>query len=69
MTTSTDLEGTPPETDADNPDVRKSRLPDGRTISVRPESSGKNPRPTVQISPARGTKGELIKVRYNTHGQ
>lgn len=69
MTTSIDLGGTPPETDADNRDVRKSRLRDGSTISIRPDSSGG--KPIMQITGPRtgGKRPPHIKVRYNTHGE
>ena len=66
-----DLGGDGPKTDKKNPDVRSSRLPDGRTISVRPHSSGKDGgKPTIQIdSPKTGSvRPPHIKVRYNTHG-
>ena len=66
------LGATPPEPDAGSPDLRKSRLPDGRTISVRPKSSGKSGgKPTIQIDGPKtgGVKSPPHeKVRYNTHG-
>ena len=66
-----DLGGDEPKTYTDKPGVRSSRLPDGRTISVRPHSSGKDGgKPTIQIdSPKTGRKTPPHeKVRYNTHG-
>ena len=65
-----DLGGDGPKTYPDKPGVRSSTLPDGTTISVRPTSSGKNPKPTIQIDPPKtgGVKPKQLKVRYNTHG-
>lgn len=42
--------------------IRSARLPDGRTASVRPHSSGNTP--TIQISPVRGSEGKQTKIRY-----
>ena len=63
-----DLGGDGPKTDADDPDVRKSTLPDGTTIGVRPRSSEGSP--TIQINrPRTGRKKPPHeKVRYKTSG-
>ena len=63
-----DLGGSPPKADNRNPDVIKSRLPDGRTISVRRHSDEGSP--TIQIdSPKTGGKRPPHeKVRYKTSG-
>ena len=66
-----DLGGSPPKTYSDKPGVRSSTLPDGRTINVRPTSSGKDGgKPTIQIdSPKTGSvRPPHQKVRYNTDG-
>lgn len=43
--------------------IRSATLPDGRTVSVRPDSQTGGP--TIQISPPRGTKGGITtKIRY-----
>ena len=64
-----DLGGDKPKTYRDKPRVRSSRLPDGTTISVRPDSG--RGKPTIQID-APKTRGQKPpphrKVRYNTHG-
>jgi len=41
--------------------IRTGTLPDGSTISVRPQSSQGDP--TIQINPADGSNP--IKIRYN----
>ena len=63
-----DLGGDGPKTDAQNPKIRSSTLPDGTKIGVRP-NSGRG-KPTIQINrPRTGRqKPPHEKVRYNTHG-
>jgi hypothetical protein len=41
--------------------TRSAKFPDGTTISVRPDSSGANGAPTIQINPPNGNP---IKIRY-----
>ena len=60
-----DLGGDGPKTDKKNPDIRSSTLPDGTRIGVRPTSSGKNPKPTIQID-APKTGGAEISTDKGT---